>query len=179
MFLHAMSQPHCGTAVQAEGHSVSVRVAAGYVPSTIHAQSGQPIRLVFRREESSSGSGQLVFPACGKSVTLPRGEAVVVELVPTEAGEYEFTCGMGLLRGRLVVSPPAGGLASGTATPTTAAHPQGGRRSWSHPPTHSAYPRGQPPQGEHAVSAVTLVAPSIAAATASKPSRWRSPPRWS
>jgi hypothetical protein len=178
MLLHAMSQPHCGTAVQAEGHAVSVRVAGGYVPSTIHAQSGRPIRLVFRREESSLGSEQLVFPAFGKSVTLPRGEAVVVELVPTESGEYEFTCGMGLLRGRLVVSPPAGGLASATAAPSAAAHPQGNRRSWSHPPTHSGYPGGQPPQGGHAVPAVILVAPGVAAATASKPSRRRSPPGW-
>jgi len=30
---------------------------------------------------------------------------VPVELMPTDAGTYEFTCQMGMLRGRLVVEP--------------------------------------------------------------------------
>ena len=82
---------------------IRVRVRGGYVPDTIRAEAGVPLRIVFRREESAPCSEQVVFPAFGKSATLPRGEDIVVDLLPTEPGEYEFTCRMGMLRGVLVV----------------------------------------------------------------------------
>lgn len=85
---------------------VGVRVRGGYQPDTIRAQAGVPLRLVFRREESSPCSEQVVFPAFGKSATLPQGERVAVELLPAEPGEYEFTCAMGMLHGRLIVVAP-------------------------------------------------------------------------
>ena len=88
--------------------TVAVRVRGGYLPDTIHAEPGVPLRIVFRREESSPCSGQVVFPAFGKSATLPQGERVAVDLFPEEPGEYEFTCGMGMLHGTLVVAAPDG-----------------------------------------------------------------------
>lgn len=88
---------------------VAIRVRGGYRPDTVRAEAGTPLRLVFHREETSSGSEQVVFPAFGKSAMLPTGEAVAVDLLPREPGEYEFTCALGLLRGRLVVEPARGG----------------------------------------------------------------------
>ena len=85
---------------------VRVRVRGGYHPDTIHAQAGVPLRLLFRREETSSCSEQVVFPAFGKSAMLPTGEMVAVDLVPHTPGEYEFTCAMGMLHGRLIVEAP-------------------------------------------------------------------------
>ena len=82
---------------------VRVRVRGGYHPETIRAELGVPLRLIFRREETSPCSEQVVFPAFGKSATLPPGEQVAVELLPDEPGEYEFTCAMGMLHGRLIV----------------------------------------------------------------------------
>jgi plastocyanin domain-containing protein len=90
---------------------VSVRVRGGYQPDTIRAEAGVPLRLVFRREESSPCSEQVVFPALGKSAMLPQGERVAVELLVDDPGEYEFTCAMGMLHGTLVVGP-RGGLTS-------------------------------------------------------------------
>lgn len=85
-------------------HEVRVRVNGGYEPDTISAEAGLPLRIVFRREETAACSERVVFPDFGKSATLPRNRDVAVELLPEEAGEYEFTCGMGMLRGRLTVS---------------------------------------------------------------------------
>lgn len=82
---------------------IRVRVRGGYDPDTIYATAGVPLRIVFRREESSPCSEQVVFPTLGKSATLPQGKAVAVDLLPEEPGEYEFTCAMGMLRGTLVV----------------------------------------------------------------------------
>ena len=96
-----------GDAEGAWCRQVRVRVAGGYVPSTIRADAGRPLRLIFCREESSACSEQLVLPAFGKSVTLPRGEAVAVDLPAMGPGEYEFIDGMGISRGRLLVTPLA------------------------------------------------------------------------
>ena len=82
---------------------VGIRVRGGYQPNTIHTQAGVPLRLLFRREETSSCSEQVVFPAFGKSAMLPTGETVAVDLLPEAPGEYEFTCAMGMLHGRLIV----------------------------------------------------------------------------
>lgn len=85
------------------GREVTVRVRGGYLPDTIHAEVGVPLRLLFRREETASCSEQVIFPAFGKSAMLPTGEQVAVDLFPDQPGEYEFTCAMGMLHGRLIV----------------------------------------------------------------------------
>ncbi|HLB62824.1 MAG TPA: cupredoxin domain-containing protein [Actinomycetota bacterium] len=82
-----------------------VLVKGGYAPDTIVVRAGKPVRLNFRREESSACSEMVVFGDFGKSAKLPEGEVVPVELMPKDAGTYEFTCQMGMLRGRLVVEP--------------------------------------------------------------------------
>ena len=80
-----------------------VLVKGGYSPDTIVATAGKPLRLVFRREEASPCSEMVVFDSFNKSAHLPQGELVAVELMPTEPGEYPFSCQMGMLRGRLIV----------------------------------------------------------------------------
>ena len=83
---------------------VRVRVRGGYEPDTVVARAGQPLRLIFRREDRLACTEEVVFPFFGRSATLPAGEDVTVELLPEEPGEYRFTCGWGMLRGRLIVT---------------------------------------------------------------------------
>ncbi len=80
-----------------------VVVKGGYTPDTIVVERGRPVRLVFRREESALCSERVVLPAFGKSALLPEGEEIAIEFLPQEAGEFPFTCQMGMLRGRIVV----------------------------------------------------------------------------
>lgn len=81
---------------------VVVTVRGGYSPSTIRAAVGQPLRLVFDRQESSSCSEEVVFPDFGVKRFLPEHQRTVIEVTPPAAGTYEFTCGMGMLHGRVV-----------------------------------------------------------------------------
>ena len=83
--------------------TVRVRVTGGYQPSVLRGRVGEPLRIVFAREETAACSEHVVFPALGKSAMLPPFEETTIELVPEHAGEYEFTCQLGVLRGRLVV----------------------------------------------------------------------------
>jgi len=80
-----------------------VLVKGGYTPDTIRVAAGRPVRLLFRREETAACSEQVVLADFGKSAALPTGSVVPVEFMPTEPGEHEFTCQMGMLRGRIVV----------------------------------------------------------------------------
>jgi plastocyanin domain-containing protein len=80
-----------------------VLVKGGYTPDLIVVQRGKPVRLLFRRQESAVCSEMVVLEDFHKSTRLPEGETVPVEFLPERAGEYEFTCQMGMLRGKLVV----------------------------------------------------------------------------
>ena len=82
---------------------VTVTVRGGYEPAAVRVKRGIPVRLVFDRQETSGCSEEVVFPDFGVRKFLPARKKTVVELTPERAGSYEFTCGMGMLRGRLVV----------------------------------------------------------------------------
>jgi plastocyanin domain-containing protein len=80
-----------------------ILVKGGYTPDTIRVVVGRPVRLLFRREETAACSEQVVLPDFGKSAPLPTGTIVPIEFMPGDLGEHEFTCQMGMLRGRIVV----------------------------------------------------------------------------
>ena len=84
------------------GQEVVVTVRGGYSPSAIRVAAGQPVRLAFERRESSSCSEEVVFPDFGVRRFLPENERTTIEVTPPAAGTYEFTCGMGMLHGRLI-----------------------------------------------------------------------------
>jgi len=89
--------------VSAGLQSALIVVKGGYTPDTIVVECGRPVRLIFRREESALCSERVVIPSFDKSALLPEGKEVSVEFVPTQKGEFPFTCQMGMLRGRIVV----------------------------------------------------------------------------
>ena len=82
---------------------IEILVKGGYTPAVIHAREGTPIRLVFDRQETSSCSDEIVIGEFGVRKFLPAFQKTVVELTPTKPGRFEFTCGMGMLHGALVV----------------------------------------------------------------------------
>ena len=81
-----------------------VLVKGGYIPDVIQLQAGTPARLNFRREESAACTEMVVFPDFDRAAQLPEGETVPIDFVPQEPGEYQFSCQMGMVRGRLVVT---------------------------------------------------------------------------
>lgn len=80
-----------------------VLVRGGYTPDTIRVAAGHPVRLLFRRDETAACSERVVIPDFGRSADLPTGKVVPLEFMPAEPGEHEFTCHMGMLRGRILV----------------------------------------------------------------------------
>jgi plastocyanin domain-containing protein len=82
---------------------VTIRVQAGYDPAEVKLKPGVPARLVFDRQETSGCSEEVVIPDFGIRKFLPAYQKTAVELTPSEPGTFEFTCGMGMLHGRLIV----------------------------------------------------------------------------
>ena len=80
-----------------------VLVKGGYTPDVIVVEAGKPVRLNFVRQESASCSEMVLFPAFNKSATLPEGQTVPVEFLPKDRGEFEFSCQMGMFRGKVIV----------------------------------------------------------------------------
>lgn len=84
---------------------VEVTVQGGYEPEIIVVKAGQPVRLNFTRRESSRCGDEVVLPDFDKRAQLPENKTVGVLLMPATPGEFEFTCDMNMMRGKLVVEP--------------------------------------------------------------------------
>ena len=93
------------TAAAAAGgvQEVTIGVRGGYEPARVRVKRGVPVRLVFDRQETSGCSEEVVIPEFGIRRFLPAFKQTVVELTPEQAGSFDFTCGMGMLRGKLIV----------------------------------------------------------------------------
>jgi plastocyanin domain-containing protein len=82
---------------------VDVTVKGGYQPASIVVKAGHPLRLNFIRREASLCGEEVVLPEFGKRAHLPENRTVPVEIMPNKPGEYEFTCGMNMYKGKLIV----------------------------------------------------------------------------
>src|SRR6185295_6373425 len=82
---------------------VEIEVKGGYSPAVVRVRAGRKVRLEFRREETSGCTEEVVVPAFGIRTFLPAHQTTPVEFTPDKPGSYEFTCGMGMVRGRIIV----------------------------------------------------------------------------
>ena len=91
------------TAGQGGIQEVTIQVQGGYSPATVKVKRGAPVRLLFDRQETSGCSEEVVLGDFGIRKFLPAFQKTAVEFTPERPGTYEFTCGMSMLRGRVVV----------------------------------------------------------------------------
>jgi len=100
-------QPVARATVTGGVQVVDITVRGGYSPEVVRVLPGVPVRLVFDRQEDSECSGRLLVPDLGVDVALAEFEATAVALPALDEGTYEFTCGMGMLRGSILVGESA------------------------------------------------------------------------
>ena len=91
------SMNHSGT------QEIQITVAGGYTPALVRVKAGRPVRLVFDRRETNPCSEEIVLPDFGIRRFLPPGARTAVEFTPEGPGAHEFTCGMGMLHGKVIV----------------------------------------------------------------------------
>lgn len=86
--------------------SQSVRVEItklGYEPASITLKRGVPARITFLRTTDSTCAKEVVFADFGVNRPLPLNEEVLITFTPSRSGEFAFTCGMNMHRGKLLV----------------------------------------------------------------------------
>ena len=93
------------TTGEAGVQEVRITVKGGYSPDVVVVKQGRPVRLDFYRDETASCSEQVVFGDFGIARDLPAYRSTAVEFTPQKAGEFTWTCGMNMLRGKLIVQP--------------------------------------------------------------------------
>jgi plastocyanin domain-containing protein len=82
---------------------VKITVKGGYSPDVVVVERGVPVRLNFYRDETNSCSEQVVFGDFRIARDLPAYKTTAVEFTPEREGEFTFTCGMSMMRGKLIV----------------------------------------------------------------------------
>jgi len=75
----------------------------GYQPMSINLKKGIPARITFVRSTDETCATEVVFPDFGIRRDLPLNQTVAVNITPNKAGEFTFTCGMNMQRGKLIV----------------------------------------------------------------------------
>lgn len=88
--------------VQAEG-KINIIVDGGYKPESILIPYGKTTKLVFERKDSSSCLEEVVLADFKVRKFLPLNEKTEIEINPTKKGEFDFSCGMGMFHGKLIV----------------------------------------------------------------------------
>ncbi len=99
------TQKQTGVKAKEEGGAqvFDILVKGAYAPNIIKAKIGIPVKINFTRQEDSECSRFVVFSDFNIRKELPENETIAIEFVPEKAGEYSFTCDMGMYQGKLIV----------------------------------------------------------------------------
>ena len=74
----------------------------GFEPDTFDVQKDAPVRLTFIRKTEKTCATDVVFPDFGITRNLPLNKPVIIEITPRKSGAVVFTCGMNMIRGKVV-----------------------------------------------------------------------------
>lgn len=84
-------------------NEIGILVKGRYTPEIIHVKAGEPVTLHFYRDEDADCTNEVVFESLGIRRRLPARETTTIVLTPSDTGEIPFSCGMGMIRGKLIV----------------------------------------------------------------------------
>lgn len=83
---------------------IAVKVSGGkYHPPTVTVAKGERVRLNFTRDSKPTCGDVLLIPALGIRKEIPVGKVTSVELTAPKSGKLEWTCGMKMMKGAVVV----------------------------------------------------------------------------
>jgi plastocyanin domain-containing protein len=102
-FLYSRRKAYFAGSKNRKIQEVKIKVKGGYDPDVIVVKKGIPVRLNFYRDETADCSDTIVFGEFKIRKALPAFKTTSVEFTPEKEGEFEFTCGMGMMRGKIIV----------------------------------------------------------------------------
>lgn len=92
------------SAIIKDGHQhVTVTVSGGYSPETVVFERDVPATLIFHRKDTSNCLEEVVLSDFGIKEKLPIGEDFPIEINTEKAGEFQYSCGMHMFFGKVVI----------------------------------------------------------------------------
>lgn len=83
---------------------IIIKVQNGvYEPARLQIPVGKAIKLQFIRYDRTPCAESVTFPQLKMSYPLPVDKKVDIIIPPQQTGEIDFTCQMGMYRGKLIV----------------------------------------------------------------------------
>lgn len=82
---------------------VDITVSGGYLPEVISIPLGKLTKINFIRTDPTECLSEVVLPDFKIKKELPLNQKVSIEVTPERAGEYPYSCGMGMYHGKIVV----------------------------------------------------------------------------
>ena len=86
-----------------ELQKVNVTVAGGYDPEVVNLKQGVPAEITFTRTSAQGCLDVVHSKELGFEENLPIDEPRTVTVNTEEAGEFDFSCGMDMFHGKVVV----------------------------------------------------------------------------
>lgn len=74
----------------------------GYEPGTLKIKSGIPVKWVIDGAGVSGCTSRIIIPSLNISKNITSGENIIT-FTPTQKGGLNFSCGMGMVRGKFIV----------------------------------------------------------------------------
>lgn len=103
--ISALHQDHQHRQAFRETQTATVKVTSkGFEPGVLNLQIHIPARITFIREVERTCATEVVIDEYEIERELPLNEPVVVEFIPSRSGEFDFSCGMDMFGGKLVVT---------------------------------------------------------------------------
>ena len=75
----------------------------GFEPDNLMLRRGAQARVTFLRTTDQTCAKEVVLRDFGIKRELPLNQPVVITITPKKKGEFSFTCGMNMMRGKLIV----------------------------------------------------------------------------
>ncbi len=82
---------------------VDIIVDGGYNPDTIEVKKGMEVKINFNRKDPSDCLEEVVLGDFGIRQKLALNKVTSIEFTPKKSGEFDFSCGMGMFHGKIIV----------------------------------------------------------------------------
>jgi plastocyanin domain-containing protein len=100
----AATEAPAPAATATDVQTINLKVSGGeYQPASFNVQAGKPVRLNVTRDEKPTCGDVLTIPSQNISKPIPVNQVTAIEFTPQQAGDLEFTCGMNMMKGKIVV----------------------------------------------------------------------------
>ncbi|MCZ3621316.1 cupredoxin domain-containing protein [Lactobacillus mulieris] len=78
-------------------------IQGGYSPSTLFLQKGIPAEVEFLQKDSTACLAEVRSAELALDKKIAPGEKVTIKVPTDQAGEYNYSCGMNMFHGKVVV----------------------------------------------------------------------------